>query len=96
MIKSKYPLLISLQAESTDRPLHLSERASLGLRHTPLTQTFSSNKLTHSAAFVPARRNFSKVSNDARVHTSFKPDILFQEGSSVFLCKLNIFFAGGH
>lgn len=39
-----------------------------------------------------ARRNFSKVSNDARVHTSFRRDTLF---SSVFLCKLNIFFAGG-
>ena len=50
MIKSKNPLLISLQAESTDRPLHLSERRSVGLQHTPLTQTFSSNKLTHSAA----------------------------------------------
>ncbi len=48
IIKSKSPLLISLQAESTDRPLHLS--GSVGVQHTPLTQTFSSNKLTDSAA----------------------------------------------
>ncbi len=50
MIKSKSPLLISLQDESTDRPLHLSERRRVRLQHTRLTQTFSSNKLTNSAA----------------------------------------------
>lgn len=48
MIKSKS--LISLQAESTDRSLHLPEKEKVGLQHATLTQTRSSNKLTDSTA----------------------------------------------
>lgn len=43
-----------------------------------------------------ARRNVSGGSNDANIHTSVKPHLLPQGASSVFLCKSNIFFAGGH
>lgn len=47
MITSKS--LVSLQAESTERPLHVSEREKVG-QHTTLTQTRSSNKPRDSTA----------------------------------------------
>lgn len=47
MIRSQ---TLFLQAESTDRPVHLSEGERVRLSFTPLTQTFSSNRHTDSAA----------------------------------------------
>lgn len=61
------------------------------LQHLPLTQTFSSNKLTGLAASSRARRNVSKVSNDARVHTSFTPDSLFPPKGLCFSLQAKYF-----